>query len=69
MARSYIRDYRMSTKRKILLGLVSFLALIAYNRFTVSIKKPSKEIVDKIVEILNTEMPFENPYPDEKIPF
>lgn len=31
--------------------------------------KSSKEIVDKIVEILNTEMPFPNPYPHENIPF
>ena len=42
----------MSTKRKILLGLASFLALIAYNRFTVSIKKPSKEIVDSVIKRL-----------------
>ena len=52
MARSYIRDYRMSTKRKILLGLASFLALIAYNRFAVSSKKPSKEIVDSAIKRL-----------------
>ena len=31
--------------------------------------KSSKEIVDKVIEILNTELPFENPYPNEKIPF
>lgn len=31
--------------------------------------KSSKEIVDKIVEILNTEVPFDNPYPVEDIPF
>ena len=42
----------MSTKRKILLGLASFLALIAYNRFTVSSEKPSKEIVDSVMKRL-----------------
>ena len=52
MARSYIRDYRMSTKRKILLGLVSFLALIAYNRFTVSSKSPNNAIIDSVIERL-----------------
>ena len=52
LARSNIRNHRMSTKRKILLGLASFLALIAYNRFTVSIKKPSKEIVDSVIKRL-----------------
>ena len=31
--------------------------------------KSSKEIVDKIVSILSTEMPFPNPYPNENIPF
>lgn len=31
--------------------------------------KSSKEIVDKVIEILNTEMPFPNPYPNENIPF
>lgn len=31
--------------------------------------KSSKEIVDKIVEIVNKEMPFPNPYPTEQIPF
>ena len=52
MARSYIRDYRMSTKRKILLGLASFLALIAYNRFTVSSKSPNNAIIDSVIERL-----------------
>ena len=52
MARSYIRDYRMSTKRKILLGLASFLALIAYNRFTVSSKRPNNAIIDSVIERL-----------------
>lgn len=31
--------------------------------------KSAKEIVDKIREILMTEMPFDNPYPEEKLPF
>ena len=52
LARSYIRDYRMSTKRKILLGLASFLALIAYNRFTVSSKRPNNAIIDSVIERL-----------------
>ena len=52
MARYNIRNYRMSTKRKILLGLVFFLALITYNRFTVSSKKPSKEIIDSAIKRL-----------------
>lgn len=42
----------MSTKRKILLGLMSFLTLIAYNRFAVPSKRPSKEIVDSVIERL-----------------
>lgn len=52
MARYNIRNHRMSTKRKILLGLVFFLALITYNRFTVSSKKPSKEIIDSAIKRL-----------------
>lgn len=31
--------------------------------------KSSKEIVDKIVSILSSEVPFHNPYPNEDIPF
>lgn len=31
--------------------------------------KSSKEIVDKILEILDKEMPFPNPYPNEQVPF
>ena len=42
----------MSTKRKILLGLASFLALIAYNRFTVSSKSPNNAIIDSVIERL-----------------
>lgn len=52
LARSSTRDLHMSVKRKILLGLVSFLALITYNRFTVSSKEPSKEIIDSVIERL-----------------
>lgn len=52
MARSNIRNHRMSTKRKILLGLASFLALIAYNRFTVSSKSPNNAIIDSVIERL-----------------
>ena len=42
----------MSTKRKILLGLASFLALIAYNRFTVSSKSPNNAIIDSAIKRL-----------------
>ena len=42
----------MSTKRKIMIGLISFLTLIAYSRFAVSSKKPSKEIVDSVIKRL-----------------
>ena len=42
----------MSTKRKILLGLASFLALIAYNRFTVSSKSPNNAIIDSVIKRL-----------------
>lgn len=42
----------MSTKRKILLGLASFLALIAYNRFAVSSKSPNNAIIDSVIERL-----------------
>lgn len=52
MVRYNIRNHRMSTKRKILLGLVFFLALITYNRFAVSSKKPSKEIIDSAIKRL-----------------
>ena len=52
LARSNIRNHRMSTKRKILLGLASFLALIAYNRFTVSSKSPNNAIIDSVIERL-----------------
>lgn len=52
MARSNIRNHRMSTKRKILLGLASFLALIAYNRFTISSKSPNNAIIDSVIERL-----------------
>lgn len=31
--------------------------------------KSTNEIIDKITEILSTEMPFPNPYPEEKLPF
>lgn len=48
----------MSVKRKILLGLVSFLALITYNRFTVSSKEPSKEIIDSVIERLPSDVNY-----------
>lgn len=35
-----------------MIGLISFLTLIAYNRFAVSSKKPSKEIVDSAIKRL-----------------
>ena len=42
----------MSTKRKILVGLASFLALIAYNRFAVTSKRPNNAIIDSVIERL-----------------
>lgn len=43
--------------------------LLGEGEFPIFGAKSSKEIVDKIVEILGKEMPFGNPYPNEVCPF
>lgn len=39
-------------KKKIIIGLCCFVALIAYNRFTVSTRIPSSDVIDNIVKRL-----------------
>lgn len=43
--------------------------LIAPFDFPLFGAESSKEIVNRIVAILNTEIPFPNPYPNENVPF
>ena len=49
-----------------MIGLISFLTFIAYNRFAVSSKKPSKEIVDSAIKRLPSDANYlEFPTPTE----
>ena len=41
-----------------MIGLISFLTLIAYSRFAVSSKKPSKEIVDSAIKRLPSDATY-----------
>lgn len=42
----------MNTKRKFLIGFACILALIVYNRFMVSCKKPSSVTIDSVIKRL-----------------
>ncbi len=48
----------MSLKRKVTIAVCCFVALIAYNRFTVSCKKPSSELIDSVVKRLPSNANF-----------